>query len=228
VGAAAEKALRPWRRRQTINTAFDDAMRRLPWEIRYRAEFADLKQRAQESIAAALNRTGEEMNSTDLAACAAQATRSVLIEYEHRQTCLRMASGIYISGASFEELQEAQQLVCTAFQALPIGALQSQFEKAKEAALQPLSTVIAKRKEKERLESERRNAEWRADLELSYVSEYLAREYEFDGGRVELLRETERLRPLVRKAIASEIIRQPNITAAAIRNVIEAVIDDDL
>lgn len=227
VSAAVEKALRPWRRRQTIIAAIDDSMRRLPYEVRYRAEFADLKQRAQESIAAALNRAGEDASATDLGATAMQAARPVLSEYEHRQACERMASGVYLSGASFEELQEAQRLVRMAFRTLSIGASPDQFEKAKVVALQSLSTSIAKRKEAERLESEKRHAEWRADLELSYVAEYLAREYEFDGGHRELIEEAERLRPLVKKTIAKEIMLRPALDTTAIRKMIERTVDEE-
>jgi hypothetical protein len=88
------------------------------------------------------------------------------------------------------------------------------------------------RKEKARLESEkqaqRRAVAWQADLQLSHIAQYLEDEYEFDGGYAAMRREADRLRPLIREALIDELVENPAMSAAEIRESIEGQIDDAL
>ncbi len=91
---------------------------------------------------------------------------------------------------------------------------------------------MATRKEKARRESEkeaqRRAAMSKADLQLDHVARYLEQEYEFDGGYSEMRRESERLRPLIRKMLIQELLENPDMSDDEIRESIEDQIDDRL
>ena len=117
-----------------------------------------------------------------------------------------------------------------ALAALPIGVSPKQMEEAEEIALAPYKAAVATRKEAARLEfkkqAERRAAEWKADLELGHIAKYLQEEFEFKGGYWEILREADRLRPLIREALIEELLENPDMSDDEIRESIEDEIDD--
>jgi hypothetical protein len=119
-----------------------------------------------------------------------------------------------------------------ALAALPIGAAAKELEKAKEAALAPYKARVSKRKEQARLEAERqgqrRAAEWKTELQLDHIASYLQEEYDFDGGYAEMQRESERLRPLIRRVLIDKLIANPNITFDQMRMSIEEEIEGGL
>jgi hypothetical protein len=102
--------------------------------------------------------------------------------------------------------------------------------RAEETALAPYKTAVVTRKEKARLESEkqaqRRTVASKADRQLDHIARYLAEEYEFDGGYLEMRREVDRLRPLIREALIEELLENSDMSADEIRDNIEDQIDD--
>lgn len=91
---------------------------------------------------------------------------------------------------------------------------------------------MAARKEQARLESEalaaRRAAASKADSCLGHIARYLEKGYTFDGGDLERLLETNRLRPLIREALIEELVEDPEMSAEEIRESIEEQVDDAL
>jgi len=116
--------------------------------------------------------------------------------------------------------------------ALPIGADARQLDRAEETALAPYKAGVAKRKEAARLESERqdkrRATRWKVDGHLGHIEKYLEEEYEFKGGYWEILRERDRLRPLIREALIDELLEDPDMTDDEILESIEGKVDDHL
>jgi hypothetical protein len=231
VDAAVEKALRPWRRQQEIRQAIQSAIDELPWDVRYRSEYAALKQRAWEAAVAAVGKLRTEASSGEMKAAASQAVQPVIREYQHQQACQRTAAWIYVSGASWSEQEEAKEAVREALAALPIGATQKQMEKAKQTALAPFQATVAEREEKEQRESEqrskRRDAEWTAGQHLDHIERYLQQEYEFDGGYMEMWQDGQRLRAIIKPALVEELLEE-DMDAEEIRERIEEMIDDEL
>ncbi len=230
VDAAAQQALRPWTRKQEIERALQAAMNNLAWDVQYNSENAALKQRAWEAAVVAVRKMREEANYAEMEAAAVQAVQPILCEYEHQQTCQRIIRRVYIFGATPEEAEAAKEAVRKDLAALPIGATAKQFEKAEAVALMPYKAAVATRSEKARLESEkhfqRRAAWWRVELQLIHIAQYLDQEYDFDGGRQEMRREADRLRPLIRETLIDELMKNPNMSDDDIQKSIEHQIDD--
>jgi hypothetical protein len=153
-------------------------------------------------------------------------------EYEHQQACQLVIGRVYIFDATREEEAAAKEALRKALATLPIGATQKQLETAEETVLLRYKSAVATRKEKVRRESEkeerRRAATARAELQLDHIARYLEQEYEFDGGYSEMHRESERLRPLIRKMLVQELLENPDMSDDEIRESIEDQIDDRL
>ena len=67
---------------------------------------------------------------------------------------------------------------------------------------------------------------WRVELQLIHIAQYLDQEYDFDGGRQEMRREADRLRPLIRETLIDELMKNPNMSDDDIQKSIEHQIDD--
>ncbi|MGD0773905.1 MAG: hypothetical protein ABSC05_13890 [Candidatus Solibacter sp.] len=232
VDAAVHRALGPWTRKQEMERALQAGMNKLSWNIRYGSEYAGLKQRAWEAAVAAVRKVREEASYNEMETAAVQAVQPMIREYEHQEACQRIVGRVYIYDATREEQEAAKEAVREALAALPIDAAAEQLEKAGETARAPYKAAVAMRKEKARLESEkqaqRRAVAWQADLQLSHIAQYLEDEYEFDGGYAAMRREADRLRPLNREALIDELVENPAMSAAEIRESIEGQIDDAL
>jgi len=152
-------------------------------------------------------------------------------EYEHRQACQRMVSGLYLFDLDYAERDPAREAVRKALAAL-VGADAKTMERAQERALAPYKAAVATRKERARQESDnwfsRQSATLKADAQLSHIKKYLREEFEFPGGDLELLREVGRLQPPIRARLIEELVENPNMTADEIRDSIEDQIDDEL
>jgi hypothetical protein len=181
---------------------------------------------------AAVRKVREEASYNEMETAAVQAVQPMIREYEHQEACQRIVGRVYIYDATREEQEAAKEAVREALAALPIDAAAEQLEKAGETARAPYKAAVAMRKEKARLESEkqaqRRAVAWQADLQLSHIAQYLEDEYEFDGGYAAMRREADRLRPLIREALIDELVENPAMSAAEIRESIEGQIDDAL
>ena len=232
VDAAVHRALGPWTRKQEIERALQAAMDRLPWSVQFRPEYAPLKRRVWDAAVAALGKVREEASYNEMETAAVQAAQPMIREYEQQQACQLTVERVYIFDATLQQQEAAKEAVRQALAALPIGASAKQLEMAEETALAPYRAVVAARKEKSRLESEkqaqRRAAEFKADLQLDHIARYLEQEYKFDGGYWEKHREADRLRPLIREALIEELLENSDMSREEIRESIENQIDDGL
>jgi hypothetical protein len=232
VDAAVHKAIAPWTRKQEVERALNAAMNGLPWDIRCRTEYAQLKQQAWNAAVEALRRVREEAGYREMETAAVQAVRPMICEYEHEQACNRIAGRVYIFDATREEEQAAKEAVRKALAALPNGATQKQLETAEETVLTRYKAAVATRKKTAQLESERqaqrRAVASKVELQLGHVARYLEQEYEFDGGYSEMRREAERLRPRIREMLINELLENPDMSDDEIRESIEDQIDDRL
>jgi hypothetical protein len=230
VDAAVRRALGPWTRKQEIERALKAGMNSLAWDVQFGSEYAPLKQRAWDAAVAAVRKVREEASYNEMETAAVQAVQPMTREYEHQQACQRIVRRVYIFDVTREEEEAAKEAVRKALAALPIGAAATQLEKAEEIALAPYKAAVATRKEKARLESEKQaqrcDVEWKVDLQLDHIARYLKKEYDFDGGYSEMRREADRLRPLIRKALIDELLKNPDMSADEIRESIEDQIDD--
>jgi excisionase family DNA binding protein len=232
VDAAVHRALAPWTRKQEIERALAAGMDNLAWDVRFRSEHAPLKQRAWEAAVAAVRKARAEASYQEMETAAMQAVQPMVREYEHQRACQRIVSGLYLFNLDYAEQDPAREAVRKALAALPVGADSKMMERAQEGALAPYKAAVALRKEKARLESDKRfsrqSAVWKADAQLSHIATYLQKEYKFDGGYGEMLREVNRLRPLIRAELIEELVENPNMPVDEIRESIEDHIDDIL
>jgi hypothetical protein len=232
VDAAVHRALGPWTKKQEIERALKAGMEGLPPDVQYRSEYASLKQRAWDAAVEALRKVRVEASYREMETAAVQAVQPMVREYDHQQTCQRIVGPVYIFDATREEEDAAKEAVRKALAALPKGASPKQFEIAEEAVLTRYKTAVSTRKEKARLDAEkqtkRRAAEWKVDLQLDHILRYLEKEYEFDDGYLQMHREADRLRPLIRKTLIDELLENPDMSDGEIRESIEDQIDERL
>jgi hypothetical protein len=232
VDAAVHKALWPWTRKQEIERSLKAAMKRLPLDVQLRSECAELKQRAWDAAVAAAGKLRAEASYNEMETAAVQATQPMIREYEQQQACERIVGYVYISDATLQEQAVAKEAVRQALAALPVGTSTKQLERSEETALAPYKAAVAARKEKSRLESEKeskhRAMSLKVDLQLDHIARYLEQEYEFDGGYLEVCREADRLRPLIREALIEALLENSDMNSEEIRESIEDQIDDNL
>ena len=230
VDAAVHRALRPWTRKQEVERALGTAVNKLPWDVRNSRQYAPMKQRACEAAVEALRRLREEVSYREMEAATVLAVQPVIREYEHEQDCERMAGRVYIFDATQVELEAAKEAVRKGLAALPVGATVKELEKARDAAVAPYKAAVDVRKEKARVESQkqaqRRAAEWNADLHLNHIVPYLQKEFELKPW--EVIREAERLRPLIREILVAELLKNPTMTFDQIRKSIEDQVEDEM
>jgi excisionase family DNA binding protein len=232
VDAAVHRALRPWTRKQEIERSLKAAMNRLPLDVQLRSECAGLKQCAWDAAVAAAGKLREEASYNEMETAAVQATQPMIREYEQQQACERIVGYVYILDATLQEQEVAKEAVRQALAALPVGTSAKQLEMSEEAALAPYKAAVAARKEKARLESEKQSKQramsLKVDLQLDHIARYLEEEYAFDGGYLEVCREADRLRPLIREALIEELLENSDMSSEEIREIIEDQIDDGL
>jgi hypothetical protein len=232
VDAAVHRALAPWTRKQEIERALAAGMDKLGWNVQHRSEYAPLKKRAWDAAVSAVGKVRAEASYPEMETAAVQAVQPMVREYEHQQACQRMVSGLYLFDLDYAEQDPAKEAVRKALSALPVGADAKTMERAQERALAPYKAAVATRKERARLESEKQSqhrlAEMKADHQLGHIAKYVAAEYSFDEGYGAMLREVNRLRPLIRERLIQELVENPNMTAEQIRESIEDEIDDEL
>jgi hypothetical protein len=232
VDAAVHRALAPWTRKQEIERALAAGMNRLASDVRFRSEYAPVKQRAWDAAVSAVGKVRADASYQEMETASVQAVQPMVREYEHQQACQRMVSRLYLVDLDFAERDPAKEAVRKALAALPVGADAKTMERTQEAALAPYKAAVAARKEKVRLESEkqsqRRITEMKADYQLGHIAKYVGAEYTFGDGYGAMLREVNRLRPLIRESLIEELMENPNMTVDEIRESIEDQIDDEL
>jgi excisionase family DNA binding protein len=232
VDAAVHKALAPWTRKHDMERALKAGMNNLAWDVQLRAEYGPLKQRAWEAAVAAVGKVRAGASYHEMETAAVQAVQPMIREYEHQQACQQIVSRLYLFDLTLAEQDAAKEAVRKALAALPIDADSKQMEKTEAGALAPYKAALAMRKEKARLESEeqarRRLATSKADYQLGHIAKYLGEEYTIEGGDWAMLREVNRLRPLIREALIEELVENPDMSADEIRDSIEDLVDDEL
>jgi hypothetical protein len=143
-----------------------------------------------------------------------------------------LSCGLNKNEIDYAERDRAKEAVRLVLKKLPLGADAKTMERAQEFALAPFKAAVANRNEKARLETQRQfsrqSAGWKADAQLSHVRKYLRETFEFPGGDLELLREVNRVQPLIREALIEELAENPNMTPDEIRESIEDQIDAEL
>jgi hypothetical protein len=159
------------------------------------------------------------------------------------QTCKSIVSSIYVYGATSAETEDAKAALA-GYLADPklFGATRAQLDRLKDAVLKDLERKVDERETAAKLEKERRekaaeleaqerrkrrDAEYKVNSEMGHVERYLQEHYDFSGGYSELLRERDRLRPLILDVLVKELIEDPNMDADDIRGRIEELIADD-
>lgn len=239
VDAAVERGLRPWRRRKEIQKAIEQAVYKLPLDIRNRPEFRECKQFAIQCAEAVIAKLPLDASYYDLEAAAITGMQPTIKGYAHLQACERVVSSIWLSVGS-EESTTAKEAVRQALALLPVGVAQAQLEKARDAALVPFRSRIAERErateKRQREERARFAAEWRVDRVLSeHIEAYLEREWEYSddyGGRAERREDAETIRKAIRKAIREPLITglicSPEIGEEDLRRRIERFASDAL
>ncbi len=230
VDAAVHQALRPWTRKQEIEKALRTAINKLPWDVRNSREYAPMKQHAFEAAFEALRRLREEASYREMETATVEAVQSVIREYEHQQDCQRMVRQVQIPGATRKEEEAAKEGVRKALSSLPIGAARRELEKIRDATVAPYKAAVSERSGKARLELEKQlklgAAEWKAGLHLDHIARYLTKE--FDLNSWEVSREAERLRPLVRQALAEALLKNPSMAPAEIWRIIEDQVEESI
>jgi excisionase family DNA binding protein len=162
---------------------------------------------------------------------------------EHVRTCKYIVDSIYVYGATSDETAHAKAALATCLADPKLfGATRPQLDKLKEAVLKDLKRKVDERQTAAKLEKERRekaaeleaqaqrkrrDAEFKATAELGHIQRYLEAHYKFTGGYSAMLRERDRLRPLILEALVKELLADPNMDADDIRGRIEELIADD-
>ena len=159
-------------------------MNTLAWEVRFRSEFAPLKQRAWEAAEAAVTGIRVEGSYGEMETAAIQADS----RWSGTRTICKPARECF-RGSMFpvrhRNSRRTPRAPFNALAALPIGATQKQLDAAKQAALVPFEEAVANREKAARLEAEKqrksRDAQFKVDGELAHIEAYLKKEYEFDS-----------------------------------------------
>jgi excisionase family DNA binding protein len=150
VDAAVARALKPWRREQQRHKAVERALDSLPWSMR-----SKWKDRARIIAFKALTDAAEDATEEGFEAIAKEALKPLVQKFEHDERVDSATRFLILRDATSDEDEEARQIAREALLALPVDASRQQFERTKEAALEPLRTRIAERVQKQRDEAER-------------------------------------------------------------------------
>jgi hypothetical protein len=191
VRATVEKALTPWRRAQAAATAANEARNQLSFFARgYGGTPSEWELRATESAKAAIAKLPETATLEQMISAARTAGKSVYDEYLHSENCRSALVGIegriagLLRSASSQEKAKAEHAVRTAFAGLPVGASKSEFDAARDAALESfIAAETQRRSEREVAAAEERatreaveakaRLESEADTHLYRVNSYL-------------------------------------------------------
>jgi excisionase family DNA binding protein len=241
VDAAVAKALRPWKRKKEIRSAIESALRRLPWDINHRPEWAPVKQRALEAAAGAIGKLPADATSSEMEEVASLAVQPIAKEHAHWENCHNLARWIMLTGGTVEEDQQARQAVIEALARLPVGTSQKELENTKEATLESFRAAIQRRKAdaQQREDQARRASErarQRADVERridrrmsSHLGEYIREleedeiEFENAADRWEMEKNlTKRIRPM----LLSEVLEEPVMSDEDIDELIEELVEE--
>ena len=144
-----------------------------------------------------------------------------------------MAAWTVVRGASYQEQQEAAELVKTALAKLPVGSSRTEMERTRDEALAP---VLARIAERERVaaataeqQRQRTAAEWRLNRLLDHIGDYLKEDYEYDdtyAGIGERFDDARRLKEQIRPTLLEECLADPSLDDDDLRSRIEELVDE--
>jgi hypothetical protein len=205
--AAVDKALRPWLRRKEIEQAVQGARQQIPWRARAvaLAEPSAWECRAMQAARHAIAKLGPDASLPEMRAAATQAAKDIAREYEHRESCRRLADSVFLPTGTLADDRAAQQAVKDALDKLPVGASQTELEKARDAVLAPLRASS--------------QAAAQADQCLAHVSTYIEQLAAEDQGgelglgdfsvRYQLAQELkQQLRPILIEKLKQRLLNQ--------------------
>jgi hypothetical protein len=208
IGAAVERALRPWRRSKEIERAVQGARNQLPalakswsnsppseWELRAMST-------AREAIAELRNdATYEEMQAVAIAG-----GRQVAQQYQDWNTKRAIVDGVFLRTPGQQE--KARHAVRAVLDRLPAGANRAEMERTRDEVLAPFKAA----EESARAQTQ---AASQTDFYLAHVDSYLTKidsdphsKWEF-GSFSERNRLAQELKEEIRPIVIQEILEEP-------------------
>lgn len=166
IDALVDRAVGRWRRTQQIDRIIEDAVNQLPSGARSYLKPTKWQLSALADARQAVVEAGHGAPLSEIEFAVERAIERVAAEFKHEEQIAEFVRRhwSWLSGESYEERQQARQLVEEALAQLPVGASQQQMEQARDAALAPLRDRIASREEHARRERLRQDVITRAQL----------------------------------------------------------------
>lgn len=155
VANAVEQAFKPWRRREEVGKAIEEAANQLPWTAKSLWQPTEWQLRAKLTASNAIASLRGDASLEEITAAARLAGDQVRKEFEHHDACRLMVEGTrsQFSGWTDKDLQAAEESVKKVLDSLPVGASQREMINVRDAALAPFGEEIARRREKEKAEA---------------------------------------------------------------------------
>lgn len=224
IGAALDRALRPWRHSKDIEKAVQEARSQLPsmaknWNNSQPSEW-DLRaiRVAREAIA----QSGNDATFAEMRSTAIGAGRQIANEYEHQEQCKRIVECIYLPQTPNEQ-ERARQTVMRALEKLPVASGRYDMERVRDEVLAPFKAAD----ESVRARSQ---ATAQADLCLLHVDSYLERiaadrnsKWE-SGSYLERYQLAQQLKKEIRPMLIQAILEEP-LALAETHTFVESLVD---
>ena len=209
VGAAVEKALRPWRHGKEIDRIAQEAKAHLPYWARGRSGLlTEWELRAIQTARPAIAALGDDATVHEMRAAAAIAGQEVAAECADAEAKRMTVASVFLPNTSSEQ-ENARHAVRAALEELPVGCSRAQLERVRDEALVPFKAAD---------EHARAHtlAERDANLYLLHVDSFLARipsdrysnrNLASSYGRYQLAQELKKeFRPILIEEILSETL----------------------
>jgi hypothetical protein len=142
VDAAVQRALAAWKEEKAKCVAIKESLSQLPYSMRWSDPW---KRRAARAASEALTDVRPGVGRDEMDTLAQTALQPLVLEFEHSEKVENAIKSVSISGATYEELGEARELVRESLAALPIGSSDHQVMQAKNRAVQPVVDRVAGR-----------------------------------------------------------------------------------
>jgi hypothetical protein len=223
IGAAVEKALRPWRRSKEVGKAVQDAKEQLPyWARGWSGSLTQWELQAMQAARRAIAQFGDDATFSEMRAAAITAGKEVAGEYNDAEAKRLIVEGIFLLNAR-DQQEKARQAVRSALEELPIGSSRAQMEQVRDEALAPFKAADEAAGAQARAAKE-------ADLYLFHVDIYLQkiaaeacteRNLGSPADRYQL---AQRLKEEFRPILIEEILNEP-LTLDDAHSLIEALVN---
>jgi excisionase family DNA binding protein len=179
--AAGEMTLSPWRRRNQMEKAANDALNELPLFARGSwGQASEWERRLREQALAVISALPDTAMFEQMSAAARTVGQEVAGEYEHEERCAsamadarRSLNGM-LPFTSSQTRVKAEEAVRAAFAGLSVGASSAEFDSARDAAMEPFSASAAQGRAEHEARQARARLEAEAEKHLDRVFYYLA------------------------------------------------------